>query len=149
MAFLPSETNLGTLNENVNFSFTITYEEAGEIDPETSLPGPSTILPVTIVAMEENPATVIISGDTISGYYFDSFINELKYKNLDKNLITTNKFEKIENLYEMVRYAADLNRTRVFSYLATTTAGSQIYTITVQNDWTNGKNSLQAYVRTT
>jgi hypothetical protein len=74
--------------------------------------------------------------------------------NQGKQLVTTDKFGKVVNLYEMVKYGADRSRTKIFNYTAKamdeeTVVDSQVYTITVQNDWTTGKNTLQSYVRST
>jgi hypothetical protein len=65
MAWLPESTDLGSVNEIVSFSHTITYEEE---DPETMT---MVSYPVTITANQVNPNTISISGGTLSGYYFD------------------------------------------------------------------------------
>jgi hypothetical protein len=145
--FTPTETNLASLNEEVTFSYTITYEEVDELTMET------VTYPVNLIAEEIVP-TVNISGGTISGYYTDSFNNTIQYLTQGKQLITTDKFGKIVNLYEMVKYGADQSRTKVFNYTANAMDGevivdSKTYTITVTNDWTTGKNNLQSYVRST
>jgi hypothetical protein len=145
--FTPTETNLASLNEEVTFSYTITYEEVDELTMET------VTYPVNLIAEEIVP-TVNISGGTISGYYTDSFNNTIQYLSQGKELITTDKFGKIVNLYEMVKYGADQSRTKVFNYTANAMDGevivdSKTYTITVTNDWTTGKNNLQSYVRST
>lgn len=152
--FTPEETNLGTFNEEVNFSFSVTYEQEGIPDPEMpEEPVESVSYPVIITA-EEVVDTVLVSDNTISGYYTDSFNNNIQYLSQGKQLVTTDKFGKVVNLYEMVKYAADKSRTKVFNYTAKAMDGetvidTKVYTITVQNDWTPGKNSLQAYVRST
>lgn len=145
--FTPTETNLASLNEEVTFSYTITYEQVDELTMET------VTYPVNLIAEEIVP-TVNISGGTISGYYTDSFNNTIQYLTQGKQLITTDKFGKIVNLYEMVKYGADQSRTKVFNYTANAMDGdvivdSKTYTITVTNDWTTGKNNLQSYVRST
>jgi hypothetical protein len=145
--FTPTETNLGTVNEEVNFSFSVTYEVTDEMTMET------VSYPVIITA-EEVVSTVLVSGNTIYGYYTDSFNNNIQYLNQGKQLVTTDKFGKVVNLYEMVKYGADRSRTKIFNYTAKamdeeTVVDSQVYTITVQNDWTTGKNTLQSYVRST
>jgi hypothetical protein len=107
-----------------------------------------------IITAEEVVDTVLVSGNTISGYYTDSFNNNIEYLNQGKHLVTTDKFGKVVNLYEMVKYGADRSRTKTFNYTANAmdeeaVVDSQVYTIIVQNDWTTGKNTLQAYVRST
>lgn len=152
--FTPTETNLGTVNEEVNFSFSVTYEHETLPDPEfPELPTETISYPVVLIAEEVVP-TVTVSGNTISGYYTDSFNNTIQYLSQGKELVTTDKFGKVVNLYEMVKYGADKSRTKVFNYTANamdgeTIVASQVYTITVQNDWTPGKNTLQSYVRST
>jgi len=67
--------------------------------------------------------------------------------------VTVDKFEQISRseLSEMTSYDADTTRTINYTYIVSAMNGSTVvainnYTITVQNDWTSGKNSLQTYV---
>jgi hypothetical protein len=144
MAFSPISTTLGTVNENTNFSFTVTYA--------TILPPAS--LSVIITPLETNPNSIVISGGSISGYYYDSFDNTLTYRTKTDTFITVPKFEQIDlnKLSEMVSYKASLVLYKNFTYRADamntngTVAASQIYTIIVSNDWTEGKNNLQTFV---
>ena len=145
----PSNTILGTINEEVTFSHQITYED---IDPITTL---SVSYPVTVVATTSIP-TVNILSNIISGYYTDSFTNSIQYLNKDESTVITDKFNKITDLYEMISYNADTTTTKTFVYTATakdpvtnSVVATQVYTIIVQNDWTTGKNNLQSYVGTT
>jgi hypothetical protein len=150
MPWTPSSTDLGTVTENTNFSHSISFEETDEMTLET------VVYSVAVTALEENPNTVVISEDTISGYYYDSFNNLITYRTTEGTFPQVNKFEQIGlgNLYQMISYKASLERTKVFSYRADaydpldpeTIVASQTYTKTVQNDWTQGKNSLQTYV---
>lgn len=147
MAWNPVSTDLGSVDENVNFSHTITYEE---LDPLTEL---MVSYPVTITANETNPSSIVISGDTISGYYFDSFEYSITYRTGDGQLPVVSKFSQIplSNLHEMVSYKASLVLSKTFSYTAVAKDGvavkaTQVYTKTVTNNWTTGKNSLQQYV---
>jgi hypothetical protein len=146
MAWSPS-ADLGSINENVNFSHSITYTE---IDELTSL---ETSYPVTITANETNPSTISITGNTISGFYSDSFDNTITYRTAQGTFPTVTKFNQIElgDLYEMISYKASVSRSKIFTYTATARNGSTIvatetYSKTVTNDWTSGKNSLQEYV---
>lgn len=144
----PSETNLATVNELENLpSISITYEEDDGL-------GGTVTYDVTLTPQEVNPNTITITnGDpaSISGYYFDSFTNELQYLKGDGTYSTTDKFEKIDEsaLSEMVYYKADRTFEKIFTYVATAEGGQKSYTITVQNDWTPGKNSLAEYVAKT
>jgi hypothetical protein len=151
--FYPTVTQLGTVTENQSLNFEIYYEE------ENILTLTTTRYPVTIVANETNPSTISLQSlvspirASISGYYFDSFTNSIQYRTPTDTFVTVPKFEQIDitKLSEMVSYDADTNRTKNYTYTATArdgliVKGINIYTITVQNDWTNGKNSLQTYV---
>jgi hypothetical protein len=125
MAWTPSSTDLGSVNENVSISHTVTY-----IDDATM-----TSYPVTIAATETNPTTISISG-TPEG----TFPVVTKFNQIDLN-----------KLEEMISYKASVSTSRVFTYTATakdgaTTVATQSYTKTVTNDWTSGKTSLQTYV---
>ena len=140
-ASFDSEPNLGTYLELESFSETITA-----VDSETEED-----YEIEIVPRETNPSTIIITNGitaSISGYYFDSFTNELQYRTSEDTFVTKKKFEQIDitKLSEMIYYKADTNRTKVFTYDLTAGGETVTYTITVQNDWTTGKNTLQEYV---
>ena len=143
----PVSSDLGSVDENVQFSHTFSYEEE---DPLTM-----TVVsyPVTITANEVNPSSISISGDTISGFYFDSFDNLITYRTPEGTFPVVTKFNQIDiaKLYQMISYKASTSQSRIFTYTATALNGSevvstQVYTKTVTNDWTSGKNSLQEYV---
>jgi hypothetical protein len=143
----PVSSDLGSVNENVQFSHTVSYEAE---DPLTMT---MVSYPVTITANEANPISISISGDTISGFYFDSFDNTITYRTPEGTFPVVTKFNQIDitKLYEMISYKASTSQSRTFTYTATALNGSeivatQIYTKTVTNDWTSGKNSLQEYV---
>jgi hypothetical protein len=139
----PESTDLGSVNEIVSFSHTVSYTD------ELTM----TSYPVTITANEVNPNTISISGDTISGYYFDSFDNTITYRTPEGSFPVVTKFNQIDidKLYEMVSYKASVVSSKTFTYTATAKDGddiiaTQVYSKTVTNDWTSGKNSLQEYV---
>ena len=143
----PISSDLGSVNENVQFSHTVSYEAE---DPLTMT---MVSYPVTITANEANPSSISISGDTISGFYFDSFDNTITYRTPEGTFPVVTKFNQIDitKLYEMISYKASTSQSRTFTYTATALNGSevvatQVYTKTVTNDWTSGKNSLQEYV---
>jgi hypothetical protein len=152
--FYPENSVLGTVLEYQNFSYPIYYEVTtlgvGGVG------GTATRYPVQIVFNQTNPPTVSkINGDpaTIFGYFYDSFDNNLQYRTPQDNFVNVKKFEEINQdaLSEMIYYLADTRRTIDYTYTANAMDGnnivaSKIYTITVQNDWTNGKNTLQTYV---
>lgn len=150
MAFSPSTTQLNTINELKNLSHTITYIE----NDGASGIGGGTIYPVTITTDMPN-TTINIVGDTISGYYSDSFQNEIHYRTVDDQLITVNKWQDIayaiaaESLSELYYYKADTTSRIVYTYTATAHGHSQTYTINVDNDWTFGRNQLIKYTNFT
>lgn len=138
MPFEPVTTNLNTLDEFKNLSHKITYTGyVGSV---------ATNYPVTITALDTNTA-INVTGDTISGYFSDAFDNTIHYRNIDDTFTTVNKFEQIdeEALYGIYHYDADENRTKVYSYLAEANNEQKTYTITVTNNWSNGRNQLLKY----
>lgn len=152
--FIPEEINLGTFNENVNFEFTIIYRVVSTtgIPPETS----ETVedFPVIIEAINENP-TVIVEDNVISGYYDDSFDNDIFYRTIDDRFVKVDYFEDIieEEKYGIYHYKPDTRSTIIYSYLAKAYSGTieniiaeKVYTITVQNNWTTNKNKLIRYI---
>jgi hypothetical protein len=143
MSWTPASTDLGSVNENVNISHSFTY-----VDPVTMVS-----YPVTVSANEVNPPTIVISGNSISGFYIDSFENTITYRTEDGQFPVVEKFSEIDlnALYEMISYKASTVLTKTFTYTAEAIDGgsvvaSQTYTKTVTNDWTEGKNSLQTFV---
>lgn len=138
MPFEPANTNLNTLDEFKNLSHTIRYY--GYVGSAV------TYYPVTIMALDEN-STINVDGDTISGYYSDAFDSTIHYRNKDDTFTTVDKFKDIntDTLYGIHHYDADENRTKVYSYLAQANADEKLYTITVTNNWTNGRNQLLKY----
>lgn len=145
MAFIPVSSTLGTVNENTNISFTVTYT-TNDIVPVS--------LNVVITKLETNPNTIVVSGGTISGYYFDSFDNIIMYRTNNDTFVTVPKFEQIDTsiLSEMVSFKASTVHYKNFTYKAEamntngTVAASQVYTIIVSNDWTAGRDNLKTYV---
>ena len=143
MAWTPSLTGLGSVNENISISHTITY-----IDDITMLS-----YPVTITKDQVNPNTIVVSGGTISGYYQDSFENTITYRTPEDTFPVVTKFEEIDlnKLYQIISYKASTVTSRTFTYTAkamngTTILNTQTYSKTVTNDWTAGKNNLQTFV---
>lgn len=143
MAWTPSLIDLGSVNENISISHTITY-----VDDTTMIS-----YPVTITKDQVNPNTIVVSAGTISGYYQDSFENTITYRTPEDTFPVVTKFEEIDlnKLYQMISYKASTVSSRTFTYTAkamdgTTVLDTQTYSKTVTNDWTSGKISLQTYV---
>lgn len=143
MAWTPSDVDLGSVNENVNFSHSFTYVDDLDMFEYS----------VTVTANETNPSTISISANNISGHYTDSFDNVITYRTLDGQFPVVTKFNQIDlnELYQMISYKASTSSSKTFTYTAIakdgdTVISTQTYTKTVTNDWTEGKNSLQTFV---
>jgi hypothetical protein len=133
----PSSTQLNTVNEYNNVNHTITYSE-------TSLLGATTTYDVTVTAIDTN-TTVNVAGNNISGYYSDSFVNDIQYRTQDDQFVNVRKWADIDRskISEVVYYKADTTTRKVYSYLATASNGAtQTYTINVDNNWSSGRDSL-------
>lgn len=146
MAWTPVSTDLGSVNENVPFTHSITYT-----DDLTMLE-----YPVVVTADQANPSSITITGNTISGFYQDSFDNTITYRTKDGQFPVVTKFNQIDlnSLYQMISYKASGSLSKTFTYTAkamdgTTVLATQVYSKTVTNDWTSGKVSLQQFVRLT
>lgn len=135
--FVPSNSNLNQLDEFTNLSHTITY---------TDLLGVS--YPVTITVVDPNP-TVTVSGATISGYYTESFTNDIQYKTLPTTFTNVEKFSEIDlsKFDELIYYKADTTPYKDYTYIASANGESKTYTVTVTNNWTNGRDELLRYMK--
>ena len=137
--FIPSNTNLNQLDELKNLSHTITY---------TDLLGVS--YPVTVTAVDTN-ATVNVSGASITGYYTDSFTNDIQYRTPNDEFVNVSKWNDIDisKLDELIYYKADTTPYKEYSYIAEANGESKTYVITVTNNWTPGRDMLVRYVNAT
>ena len=150
MAWTPTNTELyviDQLNEFVNFTQTINY------DDQITYPGETWT--INIVPDQVN-ATVNISGGTISGYYSSAFDGySIRYLNTSDDYVTVPEWNNINNAKEIVNYTPSMQQTKTFTYTATATSNislatvTQSYTIVVTNNWTVGKNNLQAAIAQT
>jgi hypothetical protein len=136
----PASTQLTTVNEFNNLSFGISYTD------ELGTPHP-----VTITTTQPN-STVVVSGNTITGYYSDAFNNSIEYRDNNDNLYkNVPKFSDIDTkqLSEMIEYKADTTSRIVYSYTATASTGAtQTYTINLDNNWNTGRDELLRYIAT-
>jgi hypothetical protein len=146
MPFFPLNTVLNTVNEFTNLSHTITYTET--IGATGLSPGIITSYPVTITAVTPNN-TIIVAGNTISGYYSEAFVNDIKYRTKSDTFVNVPKFKDIntETLSEVIYYYADTTTRKVFQYTATANSQTQTYTINLDNDWTSGRDELLKYAK--
>lgn len=149
MSWNPSNTQLyviDQLNELVNFTQTITYEDELLVGETFTIS----------ISPDEVNQTVNISGGTISGYYSNTFDGySIKYLDKTGKYNTVVDWNNISDASEIVQYHPAMQQTKTFTYTATAissltnTTVTQPYTIVVTNDWTVGKNNLKAAVAQT
>jgi len=152
MAFLPTNTVLGTTDEFKNVSYAITYETTtlgtAGIGGLAGTPTVTTTQTVTLTAIDPND-TITIAGNKITGYYSESFQNAIEYRTPDEQLVDVQKFNQIDktNNEHLIYYKADVNKTRDYHYLATASGGAtQVYTVTVMNNWNTGRDEMLSYI---
>ena len=152
MSFSPSSTVLNTLYELKNLSHSISYTDT---TGGLGATGFYVTYPVTITTNQPN-STVAVAGNTISGYYSDSFSNQIHYRTVDDRFVVVTKWSDILMaiadgvLSEVYYYQADTTTRIVYSYLATAGNGAtQTYTINVDNDWTSGRNQVIKFTNLT
>ena len=139
MGWEPALTQLNTVDEFNNISHTITYSET-----TIGIGGSTTTYDVVVTAIDPN-GTISAAGNTISGFYSDSFTNDIQYRTQDNQFVNVRKWSEIDRskISEVVYYKADTTRRKVYSYLARASNGAtQTYTINVDNNWSSGRDSL-------
>lgn len=150
MAGVWNITSFENVDEYQAFSHSLTYTD-------DLFPGKS--FSVVIVPTEQNPETVFISGNNISGYYTNVFNVVIRYKTKKyptNEYITVNNFRAIdqEKLEQVVEYSPDLTPSRTYTYNANvydgdTLVDTKVYTKTINNNWDLNKNLLIQYVNST
>ena len=151
MAFSPSTPLLDTVIENFAFSHIITYSGLDSM-------GSSVNYDVTIEPNEENPNSIIITDNAISGYYYGQFPATIQYLTTDDQYIIVPTFSAIDTvkLREIIYYKASMVVSKTYNYTATATftdpytsavdTQTQVYQIVLMNDWSAGITSLKTYV---
>jgi hypothetical protein len=134
--FSPTETVLTTTDEFKNVRFSITYKDTLGVS-----------IPVTVTAIDPN-STINVSGNSISGYYSNSFPDTtIEYRTQQDTFVTVNNFDEIgQDVYGVYYYRADRTVSRTYSYIATADGNTKIYTVIVLNNWDYGKNTLVRYI---
>ena len=134
--FLPVNNILGQTDELKNISYSITYTDTLGVS-----------YPVTITPATPNN-TINIGGNSINGYFSDSFNNEIYYRNEDDTFETVNSFSEIndETISELIHYFADTTTDTTYRYVASANGQSKIYEVVVTNNWNNGRTQLLKYV---
>lgn len=139
-----------TVDEYESFSNTITY---------STVENPGKVYSVVLVPSEQNPSTVYISGNNVSGYYTEVFNNMIRYKTKkdpENEYIDVNNFRAIDldKLEEVIRYTPDLTPDKTYTYTANaydgqTLVDSKVYTRKVINNWDLNKTLLLQYINST
>lgn len=143
MPFLPATSLLNTVNELDVINHVITYTDELSIS-----------YPVVVTTTQPN-GTVLLSGNTISGYYSNVFSTTIDYRTKQDTFVQVYSWNDIVNseLYGIYHYHADPTIRRTYTYTATaynegTILATTTYTINVDNDWDYGKEQLLNYVYT-
>ncbi len=147
---LLSTKGVASVDEYEAFTNSITY---------TNDEFPGKVYSVVLVASEQNPSTVYISGNNVSGYYTEVFNNSVRYKTKkdpENEYIDVNNFRAIdlERLEEVIRYTPDLTPSKTYTYTANAYDGqtlveSKQYTRKVINNWDLNKTLLLQYINST
>lgn len=138
--------DLGTIDEYVAFSHSITYSD--EILGQ---------LKVILTPNQTQPDTIYIAGNNITGYYSDVFDINIRYKNNKGKFVDVNNFRKIdlEELHEVISYFPVTVENREYTYEAVAydfqdnVVASQTYTKVVNNNWDINRKLLIQYVKNT
>lgn len=173
MPWTPTETLLGTVVENENFSYSIQYytEETGPStpDPVTGEPVPGattqTYYQVRVVPQTVKPTVTITNGDpaTISGYFQKVFNDVIQYRNYEGSIVTltgdalTGAWDKLNtnDAFEMTSFRPDTSRDMTLTYNASayngeTVVASQAFTVRIFDpSWTAGQTNLKNAVAIT
>jgi hypothetical protein len=147
MPFLPENTLLRTTDEFNDVNFTIIYRTP-LVPGIGGLPGTGGVsYPVTITPTDINN-TVSVESNKITGYYSDSFDNFVYYRNKDHTFDTVRNFSDVNlgTYSDLIKYQASLVRSRDYRYTATANGESKVYTVTVMNNWNDGKVNLLRFL---
>ena len=143
MGFLPTNTILGPVDEEEQFSFTITYEST---DPITGTTSSSS---VEVIELDEDPGVEVINDNNITGAYVDAFDQQLiKYRNKDDTFTNVQKWGEIDTqrLYGVYHFIQDPRMYRDFRFLASAGGNSQEYVVRLNNNLDYDKRQLAKYV---
>lgn len=141
--FQPTDTLLGTHEEMEQLSYTITYEQLDDI---TGLP---VSFPVTLVPVDNFPESINIEADTVYGMFSDSFVQSIRFLDTSGNYTILTRFADIKNVDEVIAFHPSRIKSKIFTLQAMANNETQLFTIEVLNDWTNGRNALVGLVQGT
>ena len=138
--FTPEGPSLGTVSVSADFSFTISAETTGDTCGDS-------VVEMTVVAGEENAGVVLTDGSSscsISGNYVTPFTDTQWVIRTSGKITTVKSYLDLpETLGYLCSYTPDSTRFKDFSYTVTATSSAgcvktETYTITVENDWSEG-----------
>lgn len=136
MGWSPSNTLLGTVNEQEDVDFNISYtnELTNEVEP------------VIITASASDPTISLLPG-RITGQYTDVFDNIIKYRTINDRLIEVDRWEDIDRntYYGIYYYQADSTGSKTYTYTATSITSSKTYTVVIENDWSLALSTVAQY----
>jgi len=136
MGWSPSNTLLGTVNEQENIDFNISYinELTNEVEP------------VIITASVSDPTISLLPG-RITGQYTDVFNNIIRYRTIYNVLVFTRRLNDIDRdeYYGIYYYQADPVGSKTYTYTAQSETSSQTYTVVIENDWSLALSTLSEY----
>lgn len=137
MGWSPSNTTLGTVNEQEDVDFTITY--TNDLTGQTE--------PVIITANTNDPTISILPG-RITGQYTEVFDNIIRYRSIDDELIFVTRWNDIDQdkYYGIYYYQADSTSSKTYTYTAQSETSSKTYNVIIENDWSLAISTLSEYV---
>jgi hypothetical protein len=105
---------------------------------------------VSITQVNPN-VTINVFGNTINGYFSQTFNDDLYYRNKDNTFNNVNSFSQINTntISELIYYRADTTTDITYNYVATANGQTKNYQIVVTNNWTNGRSQLLRFVNIT
>ena len=136
MGWSPSNRLLGTVNEQEDIDFNITYQN--DVTNEFE--------PVTISANTSDPTISLLPG-RITGQYTEVFDNIIRYRTTNDELIQVDRWNEIDRdiYYGIYYYQADGTIKKTYTYTATSTTSSKTYTVDIENDWSLELSTVAQY----
>lgn len=147
MSLKPATTDLGSINEGVDFSHTISYVDetvvSGGDSGDVSTEEPVTVTSVTSSSPDPTIKMEFKDGDvTISGKYSAAFPGK-KFEYIpsdDPTKLISVSFEQVpKKIMALIKFTAPLESSIVVTYTVKTAAGDATITHTVLNSWDAGK----------
>jgi hypothetical protein len=167
--FLPADSNLGSIQEYKGFSHTITYTDTLNVShPVTITVEKPNATVITSGGTIKGHYSFVYNGTIKYRTKDDRFVEVSRWSDIDK-AIANNTLSEIYFYYaDGTRTVLWINNTEqtvpwtnifnnevfwnrfdyIFGYIATANGESRRYTITVNNNWTVGRDELAKYFQT-